>query len=83
MEAAHKSAKKLGEMSQTINPFLPETKHQEPFSRKALWALISTSGVSCVLNGMRHPVYVEDSLTPLQWELHPNPRPIFESFKQS
>lgn len=83
MEAAHKSAKTLAELSQTINPFLPETRHQEPFSRKALWALTSTPGVSCVLNGMRHPVYVEDSLTLLQWDPHPNPRPIFEALQQS
>ncbi len=81
MEAAQKSAKKLSELRQIIDPYLPENKHSEPFSRKALWTLASTPGVTTVLNGMRHPVYVEDSLTILQWELLPNPRPIFEALQ--
>ncbi len=83
MEAAHKSAQKLAELGQTLNSFLPESRQKEPFSRKALWALTSTPGVSCVLNGMRHPVYVDDSLTTLQWEPLSNTRQIFEAFQQS
>ncbi len=79
MEAAQKSAKKLSEIQEVIDPLLPEDKQNEPFSRKALWAVASTPGVTSVLNGMRHPVYVDDSLTILQWKPLINPRPIFEA----
>jgi hypothetical protein len=78
MEAAQKSAKKLAEIRQIIDPLLPESKREEPFSRKALWALASAPGVTCVLNGMRHPVYVDDSLTILKWEPFSQPRALFE-----
>ena len=83
MEAAQKSAKKLSELGQIIDPLLPEDKREESFSRKALWTVASTHGVTSVLNGMRHPVYVDDSLTTLQWEPLPHPRPIFEALKES
>lgn len=83
MEAAQKSAKKLSEIGQVIDPLLPESKRNEPFSRKALWTVASTPGVTCVLNGMRHPVYVEDSLTILQWEPLPQPRQIFEALQNT
>jgi hypothetical protein len=81
MEAAQKSAKKLSELRQIIDPLLPEAKREEPFSRKALWAVASTPGVTCVLNGMRHPVYVDDSLTILQWEPLAQPRALFETIQ--
>jgi hypothetical protein len=79
MEAAQKSAKTLSEIRQIIDPFLPEAKREEPFSRIALWAVASTPGVTCVLNGIRHPVYVDDSLTILQWEPLPQSRRLFET----
>jgi hypothetical protein len=81
MEAAQKSAKKLSEIRQTIDPLLPEDKREESFSRKALWTLASTPGITSVLNGMRHPVYVDDSLAILQWEPLPHPRPILEALQ--
>ncbi len=83
MEAAQKSAKKLTGLGQIIDPLLPEDKQKEPFSRKALWTVASTPGVTSVLNGMRHPLYVDDSLTILQWEPLPKPRKIFETLKTS
>jgi aryl-alcohol dehydrogenase-like predicted oxidoreductase len=81
MEAAQKSAKKLSEIGQILDPLLPKDKREEPFSRKALWTVASTPGITSVLNGMRHPVYVDDSLTILQWEPLQQPRPIFEALK--
>ncbi len=81
MEAAHKSAKKLSEIKEVIDPLLPEDKHKESFSNKSLWTVASTPGVTSVLNGMRHPVYVDDSLTILQWKPLPHPRPIFEALQ--
>jgi hypothetical protein len=81
MEAAQKSAKKLSEIGQVLDPLLPEDKREESFSRKALWTLASTPGITSVLNGMRHPVYVDDSLAILQWEPLPHPRPILEALQ--
>jgi len=83
MEAAQKSAKKLAEIRQVIDPLLPEDKREESFSRKALWTVASTPGITSVLNGMRHPVYVDDSLTILQWEPLEHPRTIFEALQNS
>jgi len=78
MEAAQTSAKKLSTIRQIIDPLLPASKREVPFSRKALWIVASTPGVTCVLNGIRHPVYVADSLTILQWEPLPQPRALLE-----
>jgi aryl-alcohol dehydrogenase-like predicted oxidoreductase len=79
MEAAQTSAKKLSHLRQIIDPLLPETRREDPFSRKALWAVASIPGVTSVLNGMRHPVYVDDSLTVLQWATLSQPRVLFET----
>ena len=38
MEAAEKSAKKIHEIREVIDPLLPDSQRDEPFSRKALWA---------------------------------------------
>ncbi len=83
MEAAQKSAKKLSEIGQVIDHLLPEDKRNESFSKKSLWAVTSTPGVTSTLNGMRHPAYVEDSLTILQWEPLQQPHTIFEVLKTS
>ncbi|PJA78980.1 MAG: hypothetical protein CO149_02390, partial [Nitrospirae bacterium CG_4_9_14_3_um_filter_51_5] len=79
MEAAQTSAKKLSDIRQMIDPLLPEAIREEPFSRIALWSVASTPGVTCVLNGMRHPVYVDDSLTILRWKPLSQPCALFET----
>ena len=78
-EAARKSEKRLQSITETIDRFLPEDKRKEPLSRKALWSLTSTPGVTCVLNGIRKSDYVEDSLTVLGWNALRNPETIFKS----
>ena len=45
-----------------IEPHLPEPLRAESLSRIALGFVASTPGVTCVLNGMRHPAYVEDAV---------------------
>ncbi len=77
-EAAHKSEARLRSITATLNQCLPEDKRGEPLSRKALWSLTSTPGVTCVLNGMRTSDYVADSLTVLGWEPLENPHATFE-----
>ena len=80
-EAAKKSEQHLQTITAALDRFLPEEKRGEPLSRKALWSLTSTPGVTCVLNGIRTTDYVEDSLTILGWEPLHNSREIFESMR--
>ena len=80
-EAAKKSERHLQSVTATLDRLLPEEKRGEPLSRKALWCLTSTPGVTCVLNGIRTTDYVEDSLTTLGWGPLQNPRSIFESLQ--
>ncbi len=65
--AASKSQQQSAAVSAAIDPLLPAERRSESLSRKALWVLASTPGVSCVLNGMRTPAYVDDSLGILPW----------------
>lgn len=74
---------KISEIRKLIDPLLPESKREEPFARKALWAVASIPGVTSVLNGMRHPVYVDDSLTILKWEPLSQPRALLETIHTS
>ncbi|RMH06041.1 MAG: hypothetical protein D6704_08160, partial [Nitrospirae bacterium] len=67
-EAARKSRAARDTLVKIIRPFLPPDREAEPLARKALWILASTPGVTCVLNGMRKPHYVDDALTVLRWE---------------
>lgn len=54
------------EVHARVNPYLPPAYRAESLSRKALSVLTNTKGVTCVLNGMRHPNYVDDSLGALR-----------------
>lgn len=54
------------EIHTRVDPFLPPAYRTESLSRKALAVLTNTQGVTCVLNGMRHPSYVDDSLGALR-----------------
>jgi hypothetical protein len=67
-EAAEKSRARTQRVAAAIDPLLPESRRSESMSRKALWVLISTPGVTCALNGMRTRHYVEDSLAVLGWK---------------
>jgi aryl-alcohol dehydrogenase-like predicted oxidoreductase len=50
-----------------VDPALPEERRGGSFSRKALWTVVSTPGVTCVLNGMRSVEYVQDALAIMEW----------------
>jgi hypothetical protein len=65
-------------VSAILDPLLPEAKRKESLSRKALWVLASTPGVTCVLNGMRSPAYADDSLAVMGWEPLKGITEIFE-----
>ena len=66
-QGASKSRRQSDAVAAAIDPLLPAERRPESLSRKALWVLASTPGVSCVLNGMRTPSYVKDSLGILAW----------------
>ncbi|MBZ0169299.1 MAG: DUF255 domain-containing protein [Kofleriaceae bacterium] len=77
--AATPSRRAADAISAIIDPLLPEAQRGESLSRKALWVLTSTKGVSCVLNGMRTPAYVDDSLGVLPWPPLDDVVPIYQA----
>jgi uncharacterized protein len=81
-EATIKSREKTAVIAKAIDPLLPEAHRTESLSRKALWVLVSTPGVTCVLNGMRTPAYVEDSLAVLGWTPLTEVRTVYETVKR-
>ena len=80
-EATERSRAKTALVSARLDPLLPEARRKESLSRKALWVLASTPGVTSVLNGMRTRDYVEDSLAILRWEPAPIVGPLYEAVK--
>ena len=80
-EATERSRAKTASVSAILNPLLPEARHIESLSRKALWVLASTPGVTSVLNGMKTRDYVNDSLAILRWEPVPAIRPLYEAVR--
>jgi aryl-alcohol dehydrogenase-like predicted oxidoreductase len=77
-EATERSRTKTSSMLAVLDPLLPEDRRKESLSRKALWILMSTPGITCVLNGMRSPAYANDSLAVMRWEPLTDVRKIFE-----
>jgi aryl-alcohol dehydrogenase-like predicted oxidoreductase len=77
-EATLKSQARTERVARMIDPLLPTSHRTASLSQKMLWLLTSTPGVTCVLNGMRAPRYVEDSLAVLKWEPIADTRRIYE-----
>jgi len=82
VRAARESQAASDAVAAAMNRHLPLVRQGEGLSRKALWTLVSTPGVSCVLLGMRHPSYVEDGMAILAWPPLPDVRPIYEVMRQ-
>lgn len=81
-EATERSRAKTASVSAILDPLLPESRRKESLSRKALWILASTPGVTAVLNGMRSPVYVRDSMGILQWAALPEVRSLYDTMSK-
>jgi uncharacterized protein YyaL (SSP411 family)/aryl-alcohol dehydrogenase-like predicted oxidoreductase len=79
-EAADRSRLRSASVAERLDPLLPVHRRGESLSRKALWVLTSTPGVTCVLNGMRTASYVRDSLQVLHWEPLPDPIAVYRTF---
>jgi hypothetical protein len=80
-QGASKSQRQSVAVSAVIDPLLPAERRAESLSRQALWVLASTPGVSCVLNGMRRPTYVDDSLGILAWPPLTDVAPIYQAIQ--
>jgi aryl-alcohol dehydrogenase-like predicted oxidoreductase len=65
--AAERTQERNTALKAAIDPLLPEDLRIEGLSRKALWAVASTGGVTCVLNGIRRREYVDDAIAMLDW----------------
>ncbi len=80
-EATERSRTRTQAVAAALDPLLPPPRGGESLSRKVLWILASTPGVTCVLNGMRTPQYVNDALEVLRWEPLKDVRPMYEKAK--
>jgi uncharacterized protein len=80
-EAAEKSRARTRHVAAVLNPLLPESKRKESMSRKALWVLASTPGITSVLNGMRTIRYVEDSTAVLGWTPLSDPGAVYKAMR--
>jgi len=81
-EAARRSQAVSDAVAAAVDPHLPLARRGESLSRKALWVLAGTPGVSSVLLGMRHLEYVEDGMGILAWPPLPDVRRIYEVVRQ-
>jgi hypothetical protein len=80
-EATERSRARTAAIARAIDPLLPESRRAETLSRKSLWILAGTPGVTCVLNGMRTPQYVDDALAVLKWEAPAQSSAVYEQMK--
>jgi hypothetical protein len=80
-EAAEKSRARMRLVAAAIDPLLPNSKRLESMTRKALWVLVSTPGVTSVLNGMRTVRYVKDSTAVLAWTPLSDPGAVYRAMK--
>jgi aryl-alcohol dehydrogenase-like predicted oxidoreductase len=78
-EASKKSRLRTETVEERIDPLLSDSRKAESLSRKALWVLASTPGVTCVLNGMRTVRYVEDSTAVLGWKPLSDPERVYRA----
>jgi hypothetical protein len=76
--ATLRSRAQTDRVAHMIGPLLPVSHRTASLSRHMMWILTSTPGVTCVLNGMRTPKYVEDSVAVLKWEPIRETHPIYE-----
>jgi hypothetical protein len=80
--AARQSQAMSNRVTAGLNPLLPLARRGQSLSRKSLWVLASTPGVSTVLLGMRHPDYVSDGMEILKWPLLGDARKIYEAMAE-
>jgi hypothetical protein len=80
--AARQSQAASNRVTAALNAHLPLARRGASLSRKALWVLVSTPGVSAVLLGMRHPDYVVDGVEVLKWSPLGDTRKVYEAMRE-
>lgn len=81
-QAAEKSLGPAREIASAIDPVLPSERRAENLSRKALWVLASTPGVSSVLVGMRRTPYVTDAMAITAWPPLDDTSTVYDRMQQ-
>jgi hypothetical protein len=79
--AAVRSEEATRAVRAALDPLLPEERRGESLSRKALWVVASTPGVTAALVGMRRPAYVDDALAVLAWPPLPDAARVYEALR--
>jgi hypothetical protein len=67
----------------TLERHLPPSRAGQSLSRKALWVVASTPGVSAALVGMRRPEYVDDALGILAWPRLETAEVVYEAMREA
>jgi aryl-alcohol dehydrogenase-like predicted oxidoreductase len=80
---AGRSAARSRAVSALVDPLLSAARGAETLSRKALWVLASTPGVSSILVGMRRQAYVQDALGMMAWPPLSNPYDVYEAMRHA
>jgi hypothetical protein len=80
-EAGFRSQEQSRAITAAVDPRLPPERRGATLSRKALWTLASTPGISTVLVGMRRPAYVEDATAMLGWPPLADVRTVYEAIR--
>lgn len=79
LEIRRRSAQVSRQRNRVLHAKLPE-HNEATLSQKALWTLLSTSGVTSVLLGMRQMGYVLDALPVMDWEPMEDPLAVYRAF---
>ena len=67
VQAGERSRERNTALCERIDQHLPAERRAESLSRKALWTVASTPGVTSVLVGMRTAAYVDDAIEVMKW----------------
>jgi len=76
-EVAARSRARTEAVSRALEPHIPAAQLSSTLSQKAIWALVSTPGVSVVLLGMRQQDYVDDALPVATWPRLREPEALY------
>jgi hypothetical protein len=79
-KAAARSRARVAEVEEKLDPLLAAERRDATLSRKALWVVASTPGVSVVLTGARTTAYVDDALEILRWAPLPDAVAVLRRF---
>jgi uncharacterized protein YyaL (SSP411 family)/aryl-alcohol dehydrogenase-like predicted oxidoreductase len=81
--AAEESRDAAAGVQAAIDPLLPPDRRGGTLSRRALWVVASTPGVSSVLVGMRRPEYVVDATALMSWPPLADPIAVYRAVRES